>query len=66
MQQSIQVALMRQARPQAGRGLLDPAGLETLKNNVAMVSGIGCTSRMPGHLDFQHLPTAARWPSPPA
>lgn len=32
-------------------------GLERVKNSVAFVSGIGCTSRMPGHLDFNTLHT---------
>ena len=33
-------------------------GLERIKNNIAFVSGIGCTSRMPGQLDFNTLHTA--------
>ncbi|MCC6656781.1 MAG: hypothetical protein IT512_01205, partial [Rhodocyclaceae bacterium] len=57
MQRSIQVALMRQLGRKLGVDYMDPAGLETLKNNVAMVSGIGCTSRMPGHLDFNTVHT---------
>lgn len=34
---------------------IDKLGLD--KNKVAMVSGIGCTSRMPGYLDFNTLHT---------
>ncbi|MGK5092788.1 thiamine pyrophosphate-dependent enzyme [Deltaproteobacteria bacterium TL4] len=33
------------------------AGIEKIKNNIAMVSGIGCTSRMPGHMDVNSLHT---------
>ncbi len=38
----------------------DPAkaeDLERIKNNIAFVSGIGCTSRMPGHFDLNTLHT---------
>jgi 2-oxoglutarate ferredoxin oxidoreductase subunit beta len=35
---------------------MDSCGLE--KNNTAIVSGIGCASRMPGYLDFNTLHTA--------
>ncbi len=31
--------------------------LEQIKNNIAMVSGIGCTSRLPGHLDLNTVHT---------
>src|SRR3989338_8206633 len=34
-----------------------PEGLERIKNHIAMVSGIGCTSRLPGHLDLNTLHT---------
>jgi 2-oxoglutarate ferredoxin oxidoreductase subunit beta len=57
MQRSIQVALMRQLGRRLGVDYMDPAGVEAIKNNVAMVSGIGCTSRMPGHLDFNTVHT---------
>ncbi len=30
---------------------------EQVKNNIAMVSGIGCTSRLPGHLDLNTVHT---------
>lgn len=35
---------------------MDTCGLE--KNNTAIVSGIGCASRLPGYLDFNTLHTA--------
>ncbi|MCC6880495.1 MAG: hypothetical protein IT511_11930, partial [Rhodocyclaceae bacterium] len=57
MQRSIQVALMRQLGRRLGVDYMDPTGVEAIKNNVAMVSGIGCTSRMPGHLDFNTVHT---------
>lgn len=34
-----------------------PQELEQIKNNIAMVSGIGCTSRLPGHLDLNTVHT---------
>lgn len=34
-----------------------PQGLEQIKNNIALVSGIGCTSRLPGHMDVNTLHT---------
>lgn len=57
MQQSISVALMRQLGRRLGVDFMEPAGLEAIKNNVAMVSGIGCTSRMAGHLDVNTVHT---------
>ncbi|MBI1748790.1 MAG: 2-oxoacid:acceptor oxidoreductase family protein [Acidobacteria bacterium] len=32
-------------------------GLEKVQNNIALVSGIGCTSRLPGHFDFNTVHT---------
>ena len=37
---------------------IDTCGLE--KNNTAIVSGIGCASRLPGYMDFNTLHTASR------
>ena len=34
---------------------IDKAGLD--KNNIALVSGIGCSSRTPGYVDFNTLHT---------
>jgi len=34
-----------------------PADLECIKDHIVMVSGIGCTSRMPGHLDVNTIHT---------
>jgi 2-oxoglutarate ferredoxin oxidoreductase subunit beta len=34
-----------------------PKDLEQIKNNIALVSGIGCTSRMPGHIDVNTIHT---------
>lgn len=34
-----------------------PEGMERIKNSIALVSGIGCTSRLPGHMDFNTLHT---------
>src|SRR3974377_778351 len=50
MQQSISIGLMKQVGARIGADCLDAAGFEAIKNNIAMVSGIGCTSRMAGHL----------------
>lgn len=40
------------------------------KDRVAMVSGIGCSSRLPGYVDCNTLHTThgrpLRWPLPPA
>lgn len=44
----------------AAKLALDPAKpkeLEQIKNNIALVSGIGCTSRMPGHIDVNTIHT---------
>lgn len=57
MQQSISIALMRQLGRRFKVDFMQPAGLETIKNNIAMVSGIGCTSRMAGHLDANTVHT---------
>ena len=51
MQQSISIGLMKQVGARIGADCLDASGFEAIKNNIAMVSGIGCTSRMAGHLD---------------
>ena len=45
---------------EARRLELDPnidEEFERIKNNIAMVSGIGCTSRLPGHLDVNTVHT---------
>ena len=57
MQQSISVALMNQVGGRIDADCMDAAGFEAIKNNIAMVSGIGCTSRMPGHLDVNSVHT---------
>jgi len=57
MQQSISVGLMRVLGERLGADFFDPGGIEQIKNNIAMVSGIGCTSRMAGHLDANTLHT---------
>jgi 2-oxoglutarate ferredoxin oxidoreductase subunit beta len=38
------------------------------KNEIVMVSGIGCSSRISGYVDFHtlHTITAGPWPLPPA
>lgn len=50
-------ALLKVVSQRMGVDAHTPAGLERVKNNIAFVSGIGCTSRMPGHLDFNTLHT---------
>ncbi|MCK9380605.1 MAG: thiamine pyrophosphate-dependent enzyme [Sulfuritalea sp.] len=57
MQQAISIALMRQLGRRFKVDFMQPAGLDTIKNNIAMVSGIGCTSRMAGHLDANTVHT---------
>lgn len=57
MQQSISAALLRVLSRRLGVDYNDATGLELIKNNIAMVSGIGCTSRISGHLDANTLHT---------
>jgi 2-oxoglutarate/2-oxoacid ferredoxin oxidoreductase subunit beta len=57
MQQSISMALVKQVGERINADCMDQTGLEAIKNNIAMVSGIGCTSRMPGHLDVNSVHT---------
>jgi 2-oxoglutarate ferredoxin oxidoreductase subunit beta len=57
MQRSISVALMKQVGEKIDADCMDAMGLEAIKNNIAMVSGIGCTSRMAGHLDVNSVHT---------
>lgn len=50
-------SLFKVVAERVGADVNTKEGLERVKNNVAFVSGIGCTSRMPGHLDFNTLHT---------
>jgi 2-oxoglutarate ferredoxin oxidoreductase subunit beta len=57
LQQGLTKVLVRHV---AGRLGLDPhveEELDRIKDNIAMVSGIGCTSRLPGHLDLNTVHT---------
>ena len=49
--------LVKNVGAQLGVKFDDPAGLEQIKNNIAFVSGIGCTARLPGHLDLNTVHT---------
>ena len=55
MQQSLTVGLMKQVGKKKGADFMDAIGLEQIKNSIAMVSGIGCTARMAGHLDVNSV-----------
>ena len=57
MQQSLSVGLMKNVGRALEADWNDAAGFEAIKNNIAMVSGIGCTSRMAGHLDVNSVHT---------
>jgi 2-oxoglutarate ferredoxin oxidoreductase subunit beta len=57
LQQSLSQALLGQVARQLAVECSDAHGLEKIKNNIALVSGIGCTSRMAGHLDVNTLHT---------
>ncbi|MGO9007011.1 MAG: thiamine pyrophosphate-dependent enzyme [Beijerinckiaceae bacterium] len=57
MQQSISAALMRHLGRRLSVDFMQPQGIETIKNNIVMMSGIGCTSRMAGHLDVNTVHT---------
>ena len=57
LQQIFTEVLIRHVALQLGVDPSTPEGLERIKNNIAMVSGIGCTSRMPGHFDVNSLHT---------
>ena len=57
MQQSLAIGLLNQVGKKLGADFRDDTGLECIKNNIAMVSGIGCTSRMAGHLDVNSVHT---------
>lgn len=57
LQEIITRVLIRHVAGRLGVDPSRPEGLEKIKNNIVMVSGIGCTSRMPGHLDVNSLHT---------
>ena len=57
MQQSISVGLMKKVGRTLQADCNEATGFEAIKNNIAMVSGIGCTSRMAGHLDVNSVHT---------
>ena len=57
MQDSVVRAVLGTVSKRLGVDASTALGLEAVKNNVAFISGIGCTSRMPGHLDFNTVHT---------
>ncbi|MCC6750051.1 MAG: 2-oxoacid:acceptor oxidoreductase family protein [Deltaproteobacteria bacterium] len=57
LEEALTRALVHHVARRLGADPKTPEGLERVKNGVAMVSGIGCTSRMPGHLDLNTLHT---------
>jgi len=57
LQQMLTRVLAKHVGEKLGVDPTTPGGLEQIKNNIVMVSGIGCTSRMPGHLDVNSLHT---------
>lgn len=57
LETSITRALLKIVSSRIGADLKNPKDLERVKNNIAFVSGIGCTARMPGHLDLNTLHT---------
>ena len=57
LQQVFTEVLVKHVAGRLGVNPDTPEGLEKIKNNIAMVSGIGCTSRMPGHFDVNSLHT---------
>lgn len=57
LQQVLTQVMVSHVAKKLGVNPARPEGLERIKNNIAMVSGIGCTSRMPGHMDLNTLHT---------
>ncbi len=57
LETSITRAFLKIVSSRIGADIKNPEDLERVKNNIAFVSGIGCTSRMPGHLDLNTLHT---------
>lgn len=57
LQQIFTKILVKHVAEKLGVKASSADGLEKIKNNIAMVSGIGCTSRMPGHFDVNTLHT---------
>ena len=57
LEQVLTKVMLDHVGEQLGVDPRDEQGLEQIKNNVVMVSGIGCTSRMPGHMDVNTVHT---------
>ncbi len=57
LQETLTQVLVKHVASRLGVDPNKPEGLEQVKNNIVMVSGIGCTSRMPGHFDVNTLHT---------
>ncbi len=57
LQQALTRVLVAHVGARLGLDPGQPAELERIKDHIVMVSGIGCTSRMTGHLDLNTIHT---------